>query len=232
MRKAVPALVLGTSLALVYSFGVYGKPKVQSGPNAEVTADGLTRIDKSVMDMAWVKADLDLRPYKKLMLKGAEIQYRRVDTEGKRYRPGGDDDTEFPISEEGKAMLTQIVQEQFREELGKSKRFEIVTQPGPNTLLLFGTLVDVVSRVPPLNQPGRYDVYLSSVGEATLVFELRDSTSNEVLARAADRRAAERVGVGIKASSVTTWSEVRNLAQSWAIQLRKRLDEITVVGEN
>jgi hypothetical protein len=124
------------------------------------------------------------------------------------------------------------VQEQFREELGKSKRFELVTQPGPGTLLLFGTLVDVVSRVPPLNQPGRYDVYLSSVGEATLVFELRDATSNEVLARAADRRAAERVGVGIKASTVTTWSEVRNLAQSWAIQLRKRLDEITVVGEN
>jgi hypothetical protein len=33
-----------------------------------------------------------------------------------------------------------------------------VTQPGPHTLVLFGTLVDVVSRVPPLNQPGRYDV--------------------------------------------------------------------------
>jgi hypothetical protein len=224
-------MVIATSLALVYTFGVDGKPRVQTGPNAEVTADGLTRVDKSVMDMAWVKADLDLRPYKKLMLKGAEIQYRRVDNEGKRYRPGGDDDTEFPISEEGKAMLTQIVQEQFREELGKSKRFELVNEPGPHTLMLFGTLVDVLSRVPPLNQPGRYDVYLSSVGEATLVFELRDAATNEVLARAADRRAAERVGVGIKASSVTTWSEVRNLAQSWAIQLRKRLDEITVLGE-
>ena len=232
MRKAVSALVLGTGLALVYSFGVYGKPRIQTGPKAEVTADGLTRVDKSVMDMAWVKADLDLRSYTKLMLKGAEIQYRRVDTEGKYYRPGRDDDSEFPISEENRAMLVQVVQEQFREELGKSKRYELVTQPGPHTLLLFGSLVDVVSRVPPLNQPGRYDVYLTSVGEATLVFELRDASTNEVLARAADRRAAERVGVGIKASSVTTWSEVRNLAQSWAIQLRKRLDEITVVGEN
>ena len=231
MRQAVPVLFLVTSFALVYSFGVDGKPRVQTGPDAEITADGLHRVDKSTMDAAWVKPDLDLRPYKKLMLKGAEIQYRQVDNDGKRYRPGADDDTEFAISDENKAKLVETVTEAFREQLGKSERYELVTQPGPHTLVLFGTLIDVVSRVPPLNQPGRYDVYLSSVGEATLVFELRDATTNEVLARAADRRAAERVGVGIKASSVTTWSEVRQLATSWAILLRKRLDEITVVSE-
>jgi hypothetical protein len=45
MRQAVPALSLVSSLALVYSFGVDGKPRVQTGPDAEITADGLHRVD-------------------------------------------------------------------------------------------------------------------------------------------------------------------------------------------
>ena len=140
MRQAVPALFLVTSFALVCSFGVDGKPRVQTGPDAEVTADGLYRVDKATMAAAWVKPDLDLRPYKKLMLKGAEIQYRQVDNEGKRYRPGANDTTEFPISEESKAKLVETFSEAFRTELGKSERYELVTEPGPHTLVLFGTL--------------------------------------------------------------------------------------------
>ena len=78
-----------------YSIVAGAAPRVQTGPNAEVTHDGLTRVDKSVMDVAYVKADLDLRPYKKLWLVGADIQYRAVDDKGKYYRPGRDDQTEF-----------------------------------------------------------------------------------------------------------------------------------------
>ena len=128
-------------------------------------------------------------------------------------------------------MLREVVGEAFREELGKSKRYQIVTTPGPDTLVLVGTLIDIVSKAPPDNAPGRYEVYLSSVGEATLVLELRDSLSNEVLARVADRRAAEQSGFPISANAITVWSEVRRLSRSWAMLLRKRLDEVTTVGE-
>jgi hypothetical protein len=223
---------LASALALTYTFSADGKPRLQTGPDAEITHDGLHRVDRSTMDGAWVKPDLDLRPYNKLMLRGAEIQYRAVDAKGRYYRPGLDDDTEFALSDESKQMLIEVVREAFQEELAKSKRFELVTQPGPRTLLLYGTLIDVVSHVPPLDAPGRYDVYLADVGEATLVFELRDAVTNEVLARAADRRAAEQQGFAVPATTVNSWSLVRQVARSWATLLRKRLDEITVVGEN
>ena len=224
------AIVSAWSMAC-YAASASAAPRVQTGPNAEVTADGLTRVDRSTMDAAWVKADLDLRAYNKLMLAGAEIQYRLVDEKGGHYRPGRDDQTEFPISEEGKARLKQTFSEEFREELEKLERYELVTTPGPGTLLLVGTLIDVVSRTPPDDAPGRYEVYLQDVGEATLILELRDSVTNEVLARAADRRAAESMPGAINANTVTVWSEVRRLARAWAIQLRKRLDEVTTVGE-
>jgi uncharacterized protein DUF3313 len=231
MRPLAQSILLPAALALICTFNADGKPRLQTGPDAEITHDGLHRVDRSAMDAAWVKPDLDLRPYTKLMLKGAEVQYRAVDSKGNYYRAGADDDTTFAISEEGKQMLVDIVGEQFREELAKSERYELVTTPGPRTLLLYGTLIDVVSNVPPLDQPGRYDVYLSQVGEATLVFELRDAVTNEVLARAADRRAAEQQGFAVPANAVNSWSVVRQLARSWAIQLRKRLDEVTVVGQ-
>jgi len=228
--QAIIRSIFIASVALS-AVGASAAPRVQTGPNAEVTPDGLTRVDRATMDMAWVKADLDLRSYDKLMLAGAEIQYRLVDEKGGYYRPGRDDQSEFPISEEGKARLKATVTEVFREELAKSKRYQIVNTPGPGTLLLVGTLVDVVSKTPPDNAPGRYEVYLSDVGEATLIVELRDSVTNEVLARAADRRAAESMPGAIQANTVTVWAEVRRLAQSWASLVRKRLDDVTTVGE-
>ncbi len=232
MRAEIYSVVTVAALAIgAPSLDANAAPKVQTGPNAEVTHDGLTRVDRSVADAAWVKADLDLHPYKKLILVGGEIKYRAVDSNGRYYRPGASNNpTDFAISDENRKMLQEIVGEQFREELAKSKRYELTTTPGYDTLILVGTLIDVVSKVPP-EAPGRYDVYLASVGEATLVLELRDSITNEVLARAADRRAAEQEGFQTPVNQVTAWSEVRQLARSWAITLRKRLDTVTSVGE-
>jgi hypothetical protein len=71
------------------------------------------------------------------------------------------------------------------------------------------------------------EVFLSSVGEATLVLELRDSLSGETIYRAADRRPIERTGgQAIHANTVTTWSEVRRWARRWATQIVDGLDSI------
>jgi hypothetical protein len=71
-------------------------------------------------------------------------------------------------------------------------------------------------------------VFLSSVGEATLVLEVVDSMSGEVLFRAADRRAAERAGgtTPVRSNPATNWSEVRRLARTWGSRLREGLDSL------
>jgi len=201
------------------------QPRLQTGPDAEITYDGLHRVDKSVVDAAWVKPDLDLRPYKKLLIANAGVAYRKLDPVSD-FRASSA--TQFPVQEENKARFEQILKEEFSGELEKLQRYEIVTKPGPDVLLLVGAVIDVLSRVPPNVDSahfGRGGVYLTSVGEATLVIELRDSQSGEVLARAADRRAAESA-FAFEVNTVTAWSEVRRLAQSWATLLVKRLNEI------
>ena len=112
------------------------------------------------------------------------------------------------------------------EELGQIERFTLVDEVGPDVLIVRVALLDVVSFVPP-QTTGRSEVFLSSVGEATLVVELRDSITDAILARAMDRRAAgDRSGTMSRSNSVTNTSEVRRLIRRWMSTLRERLDEL------
>ncbi len=73
---------------------------------------------------------------------------------------------------------------------------------------------------------GRGDVYLSSVGEITLILEVVDSMSGEVIVRAVERRALDRSGMAMRSSTVNTWAEVRRVTRRWATTLRDGLDSI------
>ena len=198
-------------------------PSLQEGPDAEVSFDGLVGINNSVFKRAWIDPDIDLSVYNKIMPGGAEFEFRAVrGSAGTSMSTSSR--TEFQISEENQQRLIDTVGEIFREELSKSQFFTMTDERGPDVLIIKGALLDIVSRVPP-ERVGRSDVFLSSVGEATLVLELRDSISGETLYRAADRRAAEAAGGrGIRANTVTTWNEVRRLARRWATRLREGLD--------
>jgi hypothetical protein len=88
-----------------------------------------------------------------------------------------------------------------------------------------GGLLDVASYVPPDPVGGRSEVFLSAVGEATLVLELRDSETTTILERSVDRRAAETIGDSFtRSNSVTNSAEARRLIRYWATRLVEGLD--------
>ncbi len=53
------------------------EPTIQMGSNAEVTIDGLHRVDNSKMAMAYVKPDVDLSGYTKIILDPVSIVYKK-----------------------------------------------------------------------------------------------------------------------------------------------------------
>ena len=189
--------------------------------SAEESFDGLRKIENARAGAAWARPDFDISSYDKVRLEGAGIEFRPV--RGGGSRRGSSGRREFPVSEAQEARLLDIVATAFREELARSERFELVDEDGPDVLTLWGGLLDVASFVPP-NRAGRGDIFLSTVGEATLVIELRDSLSHATLARILDRRAAGRTGSVAHSSSVSNWAEVRRVARRWATLLRTRLD--------
>ena len=216
VRSRTPSSLL-VALALVAACA--GKPRLTS----ELTFDGLARVENSAFDQAWARPDLDLTGYRKLILQPAGIEYRPTGPASGATLSGR---AEFPLSEAQKEKLRQIMRTAFREELAKSQRYQLVSEPGPDTLLLRGALLDVVSFIPP-TEVAMGKVFLQSVGEATLVLELRDSLSEAILARVVDRRAAERLGGRMEESNpMMNAYEVEVAARRWARLVRERLDAV------
>lgn len=210
--------------ALALMAGCAGSnPTLDTSDEAEMSFDGLYPVKGGTADYAWARQGVDISQYSKIMLQGVGIEYRPGGETGRLYRANAGEEY-YEIPDARKEKFREMLRSKFLEELGKSEHFTIVTEPGPDVLLIRGGLLDVVSYVPP--EPiGRNEIYLSQVGEATLVLEIRDSVSDAILVRAVDRRAAEDQALGFtKSNSVQNTAEVRRMIQAWARLLRERLD--------
>ena len=213
------AACVGTAALLA---GCATEPSIDTSPEAEVTFDGLYEVKGTRADKAWARPNSDIDQYSKIKLVGAGISYRPGGESSRHYNPRNVGEY-FEVTEEQKERFEALVAEKFREELGKSKHYELVEESGPDVLLVKGALIDVVSYIPP-DAPGRVDVYLSAVGEATLVLEISDSMTETVLARAVDRRVAEDSMNFTKSNRAMNTAEVRRMVSAWASTLRDRLD--------
>jgi hypothetical protein len=226
MKKINSVLRLTTLLifAVVSVACTTAPPTIQTGPDAELSFDGLHKVDNSQADVAWARPDFDISGYTKIWLVGAGIEYRQVKDRGRSTMARSQGGPYF-IDDKSRAQFEELVGKVFREELEKVEKYELVDGPGPDVLMVRGGLLDVTSYVPPDPIGGRSYIYLSSVGEATLVLELRDSETGTILARSIDRRAAETIGgTFTRSNSVTNSAEARRLIRYWGTRLREGLD--------
>ncbi len=73
---------------------------------------------------------------------------------------------------------------------------------------------------------GRSRTYTANSGRMTLVAELRDSVTGEILARAVDARSARTTGSMDITNRVTNTADARRIIRIWARALRQGLDEL------
>ena len=169
--------------------------------------------------------DVDFTKYDKIIPIDPHFEFRAV----KRSSPAFAhrfNQRKFYINDSNRERLIETVSEIFSEELQNSSHFTIVDEPDPDVAILRVGILDIVSRIPP-ERVGRSEIYLSSVGEGTLVVELRDSLSLETIYRGVERSAAQRPGGSLPIrGTVTSWPEVRRLARRWALTMREGLDSI------
>lgn len=214
-------MLLATVACMIFLFSVSAANATE---NADATFDGLVPITVEGLDKTWARQDADLSKYTKIMLEKAEIQYRPTKAAALQYdKPLSQ--VEYPVSEEGKAFLEQLLVDTFKQELGKSEMFSLVQAAGPDVLKVRISLLDVVSMVPP-ERSEKSPIFLDSIGEATLVLELYDSQSNAILARATDRGAAESPAWKMTSSTAQTDPEVQELVATWASILRSELEAV------
>ncbi len=85
MRKSLVAL--GAAGILAGCASAPQTPTLQSGPDAEVTVDGLYRVDNSVMQLAYMKPGWDLSGYTAMMIDPVTVAYQ-TDPGNRRRDPG------------------------------------------------------------------------------------------------------------------------------------------------
>ncbi len=213
-------------LLVLLCFVAGSQAKSQADEATKTSFDGLHQVDHSIMDEVWAKPDVDLSQYDKIMLADTTVAFKEVSTKSNRLYRRARNVTEFAISEPNKQKIISETQTAFRKELPKVKQYQVVSEAGDGVLLVSTSVIDVVSHVPP-EEFGRTDVYLRSVGEATLVLELRDSISHEILLRAVEKKAADQEIFWHRSNPVTDMSELRSMIGSWSRFLRKRIDQLT-----
>jgi len=223
MKKVLFTLILFAAGALLGACASGGNPTIDA--KGTPSFDGLLPVTGTRMKQVWARKDLNLDAYSKFMVVGAGLQFRPVRSTS---RSSVRRSNAFPLSPEQQAKLATIVNEEFSKALTKVTELELVDEPGPDVLMVRGGIIDIVSRVPP-ERPGRSEVYLDSVGQATFVVELIDSETSAVLVRGIETRAAETPGYTVRSNRVTNTAEVRKLAAYWAGLLTQALN--TLAGD-
>jgi len=213
------SLILAGILAFWCTEKVSAQPPLAAGDDAEVTGDGLHRVDASVMAAAWVRPDLDLSRYTSLYYTPAMVGFREV--ADRRYSEfSASSESVFFVGETEQNRLLQMFGTAFYEDREDVESFEISTDVGRDVLMIRALFLDVVSGVRP-TVPGASTSFVNTPWEGTLVLELRDSMSNNVLARTSER---ERARGPIEIDSL--WIRSQQEVGRWSEILYRRLEEL------
>jgi hypothetical protein len=133
-------------------------------------------------------------------------------------------DMHEPDREKIKTELAEVFAEVFRKELEKGG-YPLVTQTAPDVLEIQAAIVNLYITAPDVSMQtaARTKVYTSDAGQMTLIMQLHDSVTSQLLARAYDHRDGGP-DMWQWTTSVTNTAEARRIIASWATALRKALD--------
>ncbi|HTP98402.1 MAG TPA: DUF3313 family protein [Casimicrobiaceae bacterium] len=159
---------------------------------AQDAADGLVRASSARFDQVYLRPGTDFRGYTKVMFDpAAQVTFSRdwqrdLNNQKIAVLQGTSDQDAADIAAKYRAGFSEAFTGSF-----SRAGYEIAAAPGKDVLAVSIRLADVWINAPEtvtLALPSR--TYTYNAGYATLVLELRDSTTGTLLARVTDRRTA------------------------------------------
>ena len=180
--------------------------------------DGLERVESRRLDVVLMRPGVDYSVYSGIILEEPELAFR---TPNRAER-------QFPLAPDQRDRFQDMLSASFLKELSANDSPQLVDEAGPGVLRLKVRVQDITATIPPraAGTSGRASIALQAVGEATLVLELEDSETHEILARAYDTRAAEGVALSTSDGPVTRWEDIERLCDRWATAVRRGLETL------
>jgi mannose/fructose/N-acetylgalactosamine-specific phosphotransferase system component IIB len=175
--------------------------------------DGLVKVASSRMELAWLRPGADFRPYTKVIVGTTQVAFQPNWVKDYNLNaPLGNwisQEQADKIMAAARTNFDDIFRDAFRK-----AGYEVVAAPGPDVLRVNSAILDLVVNAP-LGQSTGQTTWIISAGQAALIVEVRDSTTNALLGRVADRRETQQLGRQI-ATTATNVYEFRQLFNLWA----------------
>ena len=215
-------MALGAASVMTSAF-----PATRSDIHAAMSYDGLQQISVKGIDLAYARPGATLAAYGKVKIEPIEVAFRK---DWNPKRTGSELRLDAADRENIRAGVAKIVRDEFVKALEARSGYQLVTEAGPDVLRVNASILNLYVNAPESRTATRTRTYTVSAGEMTLVAELHDSETGELLARVVDRREARSANRLQLTDSAVNTDEARDIASAWAGVLRNGLDKAHGIG--
>lgn len=218
-------LILAILFAMLGLAALGGCATAPAQPEGEW--DGLVRQSHPRLNAVFIRpgAAEDMGAFRNVILDPVHVSFASDFETGRRSGSVARRLNANDLAEIRASLADQFLQI-FRDEL-LAGGYTLVEEPGADTLRVSAAIIDLFISAPEAAQPiGRSRIYTTDSGRMTLVLELSDSVTGEILARAVDTQSGRSDGMWTVTDRVTNTAESRRALRKWAQALRQGLDEL------
>jgi hypothetical protein len=194
------------------------KPPMQDG---RLDCEGLTPVTGTGLGGVCVQKSVT-GSFSKAMLGGIEYGFTPVGTSSSSTLVGKPAGTRYPVGPEQKKELAEQAEQAFIEALDVLG-MQAATEPESGVLLVRGQILDVLQEVPQDPESGAKYLF-DAIARATIVVELYDSESDELLLRAFDHRETEPFAADTQAADAP--SQMAAIAGLWQAVLTESVNQL------
>jgi hypothetical protein len=216
-----------SSLALVTALA-FGNANATAAGYAEVSPEGLKLIPNTKVDALYLREGVDFSGYDKFAMLECFVAFRanyQLDQNGTQsFRVTASDMLRI------KKQLAQQFQNVFVQQL-TAKGEKYVTAVGKGVLILRPSILNLDVAAPQTMNSGSNTLTFNA-GQATLVLEIFDSVSSQLLARIIDTEVAGQSSIMISRNSMSNRADANALLKSWADRFATAWQNARAAGKN
>jgi hypothetical protein len=219
MEITMRRFLMAASLAAAFVIGGCATPQP-----AQKEWDGLELRPVKGLDAVYVRPGVEFKAYKTLSIDPVVVEFDKSWDPNEYVRSASRQMSTEDIQKIKDDMASEF-RKVFTEELGKGG-YTVVEKPGDDTLRVMPALANVYINAPDRMEPGRSVTLTVDAGRVTLVMELRDGPTGQILARVVDTKSGNSSGPMQVTNRVTNSADFRRAVSAWADKLREGLDKL------
>jgi hypothetical protein len=183
--------------------------------------DGLVRRPSNKLDNVWVRPNVRFKEYKRVRLPPVDVAF------AKDWDPNRG--TRSPTNEDIRnirAGMSQLFHEEFAQRLTR-RGYTLTDSNADDVLIVQAALANLYINGPQSSNADVAHAFTMSPGRVSVVMQLSDSVTLQLLARVVDTQEGDEYGNLTWSSSVSSSTEARRIFGIWADALCRGLDKLS-----